>query len=192
MNLKVTSIAIIGAATLVACTANTTTSAQDAISVVSTDDECRVSASTAPSGNVVFDVTNSGTQVTEFYLLADDGLRIIGEVENIGPGLNRQLVVVAEPAGYFTACKPGMVGEGLRSEFTVTDSGKPIGPVGDTAVLLNTATDQYSAYVKDQAAQLITKTETFAGLYASGDDDGARALYADARTHWERIEPVAE
>ena len=29
-------------------------------------------------------------------------------------------------------------------------------------------------------------------LYKSGDDDAARALYPDARTHWERIETVAE
>ena len=36
--------------------------------------------------------------MTEFYLLAEDGLRIVGEVENIGPGLNRALVVAA-PAG---------------------------------------------------------------------------------------------
>ena len=40
-----------------------------------------------------FDVTNSGSDVTEFYLLGEDGLRIVGEVENIGPSLDRQLVV---------------------------------------------------------------------------------------------------
>ena len=33
----------------------------------------------------------AGTQVTEFYLMADDGLRIIGEVENIAPGASRTL-----------------------------------------------------------------------------------------------------
>ena len=45
-------------------------------------------------------------QVTEFYLLGEDGLRIVGEVENIGPGLARDLVVRAAPGKYFTACKP--------------------------------------------------------------------------------------
>jgi iron uptake system component EfeO len=71
----------------------------------------------------VFEVTNDGPEVTEFYLLADDGLRIIGEVENIGPGLTRTLVVQAGPGSYVTACKPGMVGDGIRGTFTVTDSG---------------------------------------------------------------------
>ena len=35
---------------------------------------------------LTFQVTNSGSKVTEFYLLGDDGLRIVGEVENIGAG----------------------------------------------------------------------------------------------------------
>ena len=174
-----------------ACTSNDSSTEAGALRVSSTADTCEVSASEAPSGNVVFEVTNDGTEVTEFYLLADDGLRIIGEVENIGPGITRNLVVQAAPGSYVTACKPGMVGDGIRSPFTVTDSGTAIAS-SDVAELLATATEQYRLYVRDQAAQLSTKTEAFADLYRSGDDDGARALYADARTHWERIEPVAE
>ncbi len=45
-------------------------------------------------------------------------------MENIGPGLSRNLVIEAEPGSYFTACKPGMVGDGISSAFTVVDSGK--------------------------------------------------------------------
>ena len=50
----------------------------------------------------------------------------------------------------------------------------------------------YAAYVQDQSDQLLAKTEQFVDLYKSGDDDAARALYPDARVHWERIETVAE
>ncbi len=174
-----------------ACTSNDSSTEAGALTVSSTADECELSASEAPSGNVVFEVTNDGVEVTEFYLLADDGLRIIGEVENIGPGITRNLVVQAAPGSYLAACKPGMVGDGIRSPFTVTDSGAAVAS-GDVAGLLATATEQYRLYVRDQVAQLATKTATFADLYRSGEDDGARALYADARTHWERIEPVAE
>ena len=53
------------------------------LTVSSTDGECRVSAGEAPSGNLTFTVTNDGGKVTEFYLLGEDGLRIIGEVENL-------------------------------------------------------------------------------------------------------------
>ena len=132
----------------------------------STDDACEVSAAAAPSGNLVFEVTNDGSEVTEFYLLADDGLRIIGEVENIGPGISRNLVVQAAPGGYFTACKPGMVGDGIRSAFTVSDSGQEVA-TGDVADLIATGTEQYRLYVRDQVGQLVAKTQQFADLYTA-------------------------
>ena len=50
----------------------------------------------------------------------------------------------------------------------------------------------YAAYVQDQTEQLLAGTEQFAAAYKAGDDDKARAIYAAARMHWERIEPVAE
>lgn len=162
------------------------------LSVSSTNDKCDVSAKKAPSGNVVFSVKNDGSKVTEFYLLASDGLQIIGEVENIAPGLKRDLVVKPAPGKYFTACKPGMVGQGVRNAFTVTDSGADLSPKGDDKKLASTAGKGYALYVKDQTEQLLTKTRKFVKLYKAGDDDGARKLYADARVHWERIEPVAE
>ncbi len=135
---------------------------------------------------------NSGEDVTEFYLLGEDGLRVVGEVENVGPGLTRDLVVQARPGGYFTSCKPGMVGDGIRSAFTVTDSGASIGPVGDVAKQLADAEAAYVAYVKDQSGALISATQAFADAYTAGDDDAAREQYAPTRVHWERIEPVAE
>lgn len=58
--------------------------------------------------------------------------------------------------------------------------------------LLDTGTRQYSAYVKDQTAQLLDGTKAFAEAYAAGDAAKARGLYAATRMHWERIEPVAE
>ena len=176
---------------LSACAENEQGASDGAISVVSTAEDCTLSTDEVPSGNLVFDVENRGSQVTEFYLLADDGLRIIGEVENIGPGITRKLVVQAGQGAYITACKPGMVGDGIRSDFTVT-KGEALAVSADVQTLLDTATAQYAAYVKDQTEQLLTQTEAFATAYLAGRDDEARGLYPRARTHWERIEPVAE
>ncbi|WP_149202232.1 iron uptake system protein EfeO [Actinotalea subterranea] len=162
------------------------------ITVDSSADACTLSAPEAPSGTLVFEVTNSGDEVTEFYLLAEDGLRIVSEVENVGPGISRDLVVTAPAGTYVTACKPGMVGDGIRADFTVTDSGVDVGPTGDTAEQLAAASDAYVAYVKDQAAQLLAATQAFSDAYVAGDDETARAAYAPTRVHWERIEPVAE
>lgn len=185
-------IAATSAVLLSACTSATPTADGSAIAVSSSDDKCEVAASEAPSGVVQFAVENTGSQVTEFYLLAADGLQVVGEVENIGPGLTRDLVVQAAPGTYQVACKPGMVGDGIRSAFTVTDSGETVVPTGSTGELLAAATTAYSSYVKDQAEQLLTDTKAFADAYKAGDDDLARSLFASTRMHWERIEPVAE
>lgn len=89
------------------------------ISVKATDTTCELSATTAPVGPVTFTVTNSGTKVTEFYVY--EGERVVSEVENIAPGLSRDLEVdFTEPGTYTTACKPGMSGDGIRADFTVT------------------------------------------------------------------------
>lgn len=174
------------------CTSNTSSDGDRLLKVNATDSVCELSATTAPAGTLTFRVTNKGSKVTEFYLLAGDGLRIIGEVENIGPGLSRDLVVVAPDGGYVTACKPGMKGEGIRAAFTVSPSDAKVGPSEDDAELVADANRNYAAYVKDQTAQLLEKTEQFVELYKAGKDDEARDLYAVARTHWERIETVAE
>jgi iron uptake system component EfeO len=163
-----------------------------ALAVQSSDDACEVSHSQAPAGTLTFDVTNTGSQVTEFYLLGEDGLRIVSEVENIGPGLNRKMTVNAPAGAYFTACKPGMKGEGIRAGFTVTESDEAPTADADQEEVVEEAVEHYGDYVKDQADQLLVKTQQFVELYKNGQDDQARALYPDARTHWERIETVAE
>ncbi|MGI8645212.1 MAG: iron uptake system protein EfeO [Nocardioides sp.] len=184
--------------TMAACTTNADPDQGDAaaddrrIAVTSTDDACDLSAAEAPAGTLTFDVTNGGSQVTEFYLLGDDGLRIVGEVENVGPNLDRQLVLAAPAGRYVAACKPGMVGEGIRADFTVTESGDAVAVDADDSALVDQAETNYAAYVEDQSGQLLEKTREFVELYETGDDDAARALYPVARTHWERIETVAE
>jgi iron uptake system component EfeO len=172
--------------------ATTTDSSATTITVDSSAEACTVSTDTAPSGTLSFSVTNSGDEVTEFYLLADDGLRIVGEVENIGPGIERTLVVVAKPGDYVTVCKPGMVGTGIgQAAFTVTDSGADLAG-GDIAEQVAIANANYASYVKDQIENLLSGTEDFAAAYIAGDDDTARALYAPTRVFWERVETVAE
>ncbi len=160
--------------------------------VDSSAERCELSATEAPAGTLTFVVTNSGDEVTEFYLLAEDGLRIVAEVENVGPGLTRPLTVAAPAGDYVTACKPGLTGEGIRSDFTVTASEEKVVVGGDEPELVEQAQAGYAAYVEDQSAQLLEKTAEFVELYTSGDDDAARALYPEARQHWERIETVAE
>ncbi len=198
MRSSLVTAALLTAPLLAACTGNATSGATGSevaptVKVSSADDACEVSAAEAPAGTLTFDITNTGSQPTEFYLLADDGLRVVGEVENIGPSVSRTLTVTAPAGDYFTACKPGMVGDGQRAAFTVTDSDEAPAIAAGDAELIEQALVNYQAYVQDQSAQLLARTRDFVDLYESGTaDDEARALYPVARTHWERIETVAE
>ncbi|GAA3665254.1 iron uptake system protein EfeO [Microbacterium marinilacus] len=182
-----------GSALLLAgCVANTPDGAAgDALAVSADDTSCAVDTATATSGTVAFDVTNGGSQVTEFYLLAEDGLRIVGEVENIAPGASRSLTVVAQPGDYFTLCKPGMVGEGVgRAAFSVT--GDAVAISGEDAEVKEQSVALYAAFVKDQVEQLVPAVDEFVAAYTDGDDDTARELFPLTRAFYERIEPVAE
>jgi len=183
-------VTALGALALSGCVAKTDAAA-DALTVSSTGAGCEVSGDSATSGTLTFDVSNEGDDVSEFYLLADDGLRIVGEVENIAPGASRTLTVVAQPGDYFTLCKPGMVGEGVgKAAFTV--SGDAVEATGDDAEQKQQAVALYAAFVKDQVEQLVPAVDDFVAAYESGDDETARTQFAQVRAFYERIEPVAE
>jgi iron uptake system component EfeO len=182
------------AAALAACT-STAPPAEDAaggggpIAVTAGDASCEVGAAEAPAGNITFSVRNTGTKITEFYLYGT-GDRIMGEVENIGPGLTRDLIVeVPDGGSYTTACKPGMVGDGIRAPFTVTGSATRS---VDENTRLAEATTGYHRWVTSQIEALVPKTQEFVDAVKAGDVETAKALFPVARTYWERIEPVAE
>src|SRR3954447_5747630 len=112
----------------------------------------------------------------------------MGEVENIAPGVARKLLVELPAGDYQTACKPGMVGDGIRSALKVT---------GESAELsddqeLSAAVTSYVGYVQNQVSALQEKTQEFAAAVKAGDVAGAKALYPVARSYYERVEPVAE
>lgn len=116
-------VALAAGLVLAACGGTTeqasSTTAETIVQVDAGDEACDLSTTEVPSGTVIFEVTNTGTQATEFYLLGDDD-RVISEVEDIGPGLSREMEIVSAPGTFTTACKPGMVGDGIRGDFTIT------------------------------------------------------------------------
>ncbi|MFG1937472.1 iron uptake system protein EfeO [Micromonospora tulbaghiae] len=157
------------------------------IAVKATDTVCEVGDTEIDAGQVTFKVTNTGSKVNEFYVYAA-GDRVMGEVENIAPGLSRELRVELTAGTYETACKPGMSGRGIRGALKVSGAAATVAP--DAA--LTQATESYQRYVRSQTAALLTKTEEFVAAVKANDVAKAKTLYPVARTYWERIEPVAE
>jgi iron uptake system component EfeO len=161
--------------------------ASDTIAVSSTDDACDVGATELPAGTHRFEVANAGSKVTEFYVYGE-GDRVMAEVENVAPGLSRELLTELPAGEYEAVCKPGMVGDGIRQKLTVTGEAANL---SEEESLAQAGTD-YQRYVRSQSAALLEQTTAFVTAVKAGDIPGAKALYPVARTYWERIEPVAE
>jgi iron uptake system component EfeO len=158
------------------------------ISIAANDSSCKPSRTTAPAGASTFSVRNTGGRVTELYVYAP-GDRVVGEVEQVGPGISRELTVELQPGVYQLACKPGMTGDGIRTAFTVIGAAAPS---AGTDPRLNTAVASYRGFVVAQAEDLVTRTNAFAAAVEAGDVTSAKQLYPSTREPYERIEPVAE
>ena len=175
---------------LTGCVANNAETAT-ALTVAITDDTCAVSADTATAGAVSFDITNDGTDVNEFEILADDKLRIVGEKENVPPGQSVSYVAQLTPGTYYTACKFQLIGAPVGlAEFTVTGEATAVSE--SEQELTDAAVANYVAYIKSQVQELVPQVTAFAEAYAAGDDETARELFASTRVSYERIEPTAE
>ncbi|MGW2152609.1 iron uptake system protein EfeO [Nonomuraea sp. NPDC001699] len=182
-------------ATLTACGSGTTATdtgkgsaaAPGKINVAASDTECKVATAEITAGTSTFTITNGGSKVTEFYVYAP-GDRVMAEVENIVPGLTRELVAELPAGAYETVCKPGMVGKGIRNALKVTGEHKAL----SSDAQLAGAVTSYKRYIKSQSDTLLVKTQEFVDAVKAGEIAKAKELYPVARTYWERIEPVAE
>ncbi|MER8187903.1 iron uptake system protein EfeO [Kitasatospora sp. NPDC094015] len=160
------------------------------IQVTTSDDACQISTGTVPAGQVELRIKNTGSKVTEVYVYAP-GDRIVTERENIGPGTSATLTAEIKPGSYEIACKPGMTGNGIRQQLTVTGgSGSAAAAAADPR--LDAAVAGYRQYVQAQADATIPVVEQFAAAVKAGDVAQAKALFAPSRVGWERTEPVAE
>ncbi|NUP03898.1 MAG: peptidase M75 family protein [Nonomuraea sp.] len=181
-------------ASLTACGSGTTaaegakgSAAPGKIAVAASDTECKVGVSEIAAGTSTFTITNGGSKVTEFYVYAA-GDRVMAEVENIVPGLTRELVAELPAGAYETVCKPGMVGKGIRNALKVTGEHKAL----TSDAKLADAVSSYKRYIKSQSDTLLVKTQEFVDAVKAGEIDKAKELFPVSRTYWERIEPVAE
>jgi iron uptake system component EfeO len=164
-------------------------SGNDGVSVQASDTACVVADTTFKMGTQTFAISNVGSQVTEFFVYAP-GDRVVGEVENIGPSTGKKLTVALKAGPYQLACKPGMVGKGIRTPIVVK------GPSGNaapsTSPQLDAAVAGYRTYVLAQARLLEARAKPFVAAVKAGDIAKAKSLYAPARVPYETIKPVAE
>lgn len=167
------------------------------ISITLTPDGCAPSPSSAAAGLFTFEISNkNASAVTEAELTK--GGTIVGEKENLAPGLSGDFSLRLKAGKYVVQCPNAKTD---HFDFTVTDAGAPASdPAGSTSDALpgstsaaaDAASDGYHDYVVDEVKQLMTSVATFTSAVKAGNIAAAKAAYGPARTHYESIEPVAE
>jgi iron uptake system component EfeO len=176
---------------LAACGSSTKTggSGGDHVQVKLTDAGCSPAKLTLPPGPTTFEVSNEGADdVSEFEIL--DGGRILGEVENLTPGLSGTFSLTLKPGTFTTACPGGDTDTEGQLIVTGAPAGVTTAPKPNAAA--TTAVSTYRRYVEQEAAQLVADTTAFVNAIKAGDLARAKQLYPTTRTHYETIEPVAE
>jgi len=86
--------------------------------VIASGTTCRYAGPPLQAGTRTLRVSNQGSEVTELYVYA--GTEVIGELENLGPGTDRDLTIDFSAGEHALVCKPGMTGNGVRASLTVS------------------------------------------------------------------------
>ncbi len=151
-------------------------------------DGCALDPTSVPAGPVTFTVANkSAPGISEVELLRDQ--RIVGEKEDLAPGLDPVSFTVTLDGGSYQLYCPGA----SKEYQTLTVTGRAAaGPTGAVASILGHGTQDYAAYIIEQIGQLGDGVKALDTAVRSGDIDAAKAAYAKARLFWERSESAVE
>jgi len=156
------------------------------VQVTLTTAGCEPATLKLAAGAVTFQVANDGAAaVTEFEVLDAAGKNILGEVENVAPGLRRNLSLNLKAGDYQLKCPGGT--SAATGTLTVTGTAQA---AADQQ--LSDAAKRYQGYVRQQTDLLVERTGSFVAAVLAGDLAAAKQRYAAARAPYERIEPVAE
>jgi iron uptake system component EfeO len=153
------------------------------LSSKSGSDVCTLSSATAKAGPVTFTVKNeSSTAISEVELLSNQ--RILGEKENLAPGLGAVSFTSTLTGGKYQVYCPGAAKQLVN--FTVT--GKSAKVANSVSGALQSGIKGYAGYVTQEVTNMISATNSLKTAVDSGDLDAAQKAYGLARPYYERVE----
>jgi iron uptake system component EfeO len=155
-----------------------------------TDKGCSPTTATVTSGPVKFVVSNPGaTKTDELELKNKDGI-IMGERENLAPGLSSNFTLTLQPGKYVLNCT---FQNDQRDNGSITVTGAPTAQAASASdPTLTKAVTEYKAYVKRETGELVDQTQQFVDALKAGDTEKAKDLFGPTRIHYEAVEPIAE
>jgi iron uptake system component EfeO len=150
-------------------------------------DVCELSATTAKAGPITFTVDDvSSTAISEVELQSQE--RILGEKENLAPGLGSVSFTVTLTGGRYQVYCPG-ASKQLQT-FTVT--GRAAVAADSVSGALKAGITGYAKYVTQEVNNMISATDALNKAVQAGDLATAQKDYALARPYYERIESDVE
>jgi iron uptake system component EfeO len=163
-------------------------SVQSTVNIALTPAGCAPKPATVQAGQVDVNVDNKDAgAVSEAELRTSDLSHILGEQENLTPGLSGGFSLTLQPGHYVVNC-PGA----SQMHWTFTVKGKTTGQAWNKNPVLVNAVGQYSKYVDGNVAELVKSTKQMCTAIGTGNLTAAKVAYPPARVYYERIEPVAE
>jgi iron uptake system component EfeO len=158
------------------------------VAVEITDAGCEPAPASVAAGTVTFRINNkNASAVTEAEL--KQGSTILGEKENLAPGLSGAFTLNLKPGTYAMVCP-----NAKKDSWDFTVSGTATASSKDPALTaaLDQAVAGYKAYVIAEVDKLVPATKQFADAVRAGDLTKAKQWYPKARYFYEEVEPVAE
>jgi len=149
---------------------------------------CEPNELSVPAGRVTFQIINKSDRALEWEILK--GVMVVDERENIAPGFTQKLTTKLEPGAYDITC--GLLSN-PKGKLTVTDdNGTQSQPSKPSLIDLIGPIAEYKVYLTGETDALAIETKKFTDAVRAGDLKQAQTLFAPARVHYERIEPIAE
>jgi iron uptake system component EfeO len=161
---------------------------QVTVNISLTPQGCKPKPAKVSTGQIQFNVMNKDAgAVSEAELRTSNLSHILGEQENLTPGLSGGFALVVQPGHYVINC-PGAA----QQHATFVVAGKSKAGSWKTSSILSGAVTQYATYINQNVGQLIASTQAMCTAIDAGNLTQAQQLYPEARIYYERIEPVAE
>ena len=158
---------------------------QEPVAITISNSGCEPAAVSVAPGKVAFKIKNASSRVVEWEILK--GVMVVAERENIIPGFVQTVTATLEPGDYQMTCGLKSNPRGTLKVGAATQALPPPSPMDLVGPIA-----QYKVYVTGEVGALVDRTRVLVEAVKAGDVEAAKAAYAPARRHYERIEPIAE
>jgi iron uptake system component EfeO len=150
---------------------------------------CEPNALTVPAGPVSFRIVNRSDRAVEWEIL--DGVLVVEERENIAPGLSQAINANLLPGDYAITC--GLLSNPRGTlHVTPTAASDAAAKAKPSMVAFVGPLSEFRVYLSLQGTVLIKAVTALQQAIQAGDLSLAQALYAPARTAYQRLAPAAQ